>query len=88
MDITKLEELSCLKIPSAYKEKVEHSLDGIVQMLHSIDNIQLPQKNPNYNQVTTLATDNVENDYLIDKDNTDLHIVDGLFLAPKVIHKD
>lgn len=88
MDITKLEELSCLKISSEHKEKVEKSLDGIVQMLHSIDDIQLSKNNTNYNQVTTLASDCVEEDYLVEKDNTDLHIIDGLFLAPKVIHKD
>jgi len=87
MDITKLEALSSLSLPKEHTDKMQKSLDSIVSMLHSIDSVNLENSNPNYNQITVLADDVVKTDYLIEKSDNSLHSVDGLFLAPKVIHK-
>lgn len=88
MDIHKLEALSCLKIDSSQKDKVEKSLHGIVDMLHSIDSVNLSNENIKIEQKANFDKDEVNDEFLINKDNEKYHTIEGLFLAPKVIHKD
>lgn len=87
MDIIKLEALSALKLDPEIKDSVEKSLLGIVDMLHAIDSIEIKEIPTIDFQESKLADDLVDNNYLQQKDNSNLNLHEGLFLAPKVIIK-
>lgn len=90
MDIFSLEKLSCLHLPQDKKESMEHSIHGVMKMMHEIDNIVLEDINLINPTSTNLVEDSINEDYLVQKSKgaLGLHSVDGLFLAPKVIRKE
>lgn len=88
MDIEKLEALSCLKIEPSEKDKLAKSLHGIVDMLHSIDSVNLSNEIKRVEEKAKFDKDEIDDEFLVNKDNEKYHTVEGLFLAPKVIHKD
>lgn len=88
MDIKKLEELSCLKIEVSQQHKMEQSLNSIVDMLHSIDSVNFSEKLQKEEEKSYLAEDTINDTYLVNNNNESYHTNEGLFLAPKVIHKD
>ncbi len=90
IDLKKLEELSCLRLPKDKEEDMSKSIQGVFEMLHEIDKVEVNHINSNSNSPSILADDVVNNEYLFDKnvENDSLNIEDGFFLAPKVISKE
>jgi len=89
IDLKKLESLSCLKIDESQEHKMLAGIQGVVEMLHAIDQVNVNSFSDNQTNPTQLATDVVDDTYLFDKNKTSqsVNIQDGLFLAPKVISK-
>lgn len=89
IDIEKLEALSCLKIDDSKKSRMIDDINGVVDMLHSIDQINVASLPENHNNPTQLANDVVNGEYCFDKtkESKSVNIQDGVFLAPKVISK-
>jgi aspartyl-tRNA(Asn)/glutamyl-tRNA(Gln) amidotransferase subunit C len=89
IDLSKLESLSCLKVPEELKEEMLKSINEVFGMLHEIDKFKVDNINYNSNSPTLLAEDTVNDNYLFDKtkNNASVNIQDGFFLAPKVISK-
>lgn len=90
LDLQKLEALSCLAIREEEKASLLESLEGVVSMLHDIDNVEITDRVTPSHQPTPLAIDQVDSGLLFDRHLPDkgIHAVDGVFLAPKVIHRD
>lgn len=89
IDLEKLEALSCLKIDESKKSSMIDDINGVVDMLHSIDQINVVSIPENHNNPTQLANDLVNGEYCFDKEqpSQSVNIQDGVFLAPKVISK-
>lgn len=83
MEIEKLEKLSCLKIQESQKSYILKSLEGIMNMLHEVDELKPPCIQDIIYEKTKFRQDAV---IISEKDS--LHLEDGLFLAPKVIKRD
>lgn len=90
IDLSKLESLSCLKVPDSLKPEMVKSINEVFKMLHEIDKVKVNNFNFNSNSPTVLADDKVDETYLFDKtkQNPSVNIQDGFFLAPKVISKE
>lgn len=89
MDIEKLEKLSCLKLAQTDKEKIVKSLEGIFDMMKSLDNIETPNQLSGLTELTHLEKDIFNSAAMVKKEEKvqGLHIESGHFLAPKVIKK-
>jgi aspartyl/glutamyl-tRNA(Asn/Gln) amidotransferase C subunit len=89
IDLSKLESLSCLKIPDEQKASMIDGIKGVVDMLHEIDQVNINSNANVLNTPTVLSKDEVNNSFSFEKDKTSesVHIQDGAFLAPKVISK-
>lgn len=87
MDIEKLEHLSALKIDDNIKDSLDKSLSDIVDMLHAIDEINISSVPVIQLKESNLVNDEVDSEYLENKNNTILNSQEGFFLAPKVISK-
>ena len=83
MKIEKLEKLSCLKIDDSQKSYILKSLEGVMAMLHEVDELDTPSvssteyKKTQFREAIAIVPQKIS-----------LHLEDGLFLAPKVIKKD
>lgn len=103
MDLEKLEYLSCLKIESAHRQKIMQSIEGVLEMMHQIDKLELSQNQTSQNQLLSTKESSdiakemdtefksmVENkSELVSRHEIaeGLHLEQGYFLAPKVIEK-
>lgn len=96
MELEKLESLSCLKIESAHRQKIMQSIEGVLDMMHQIDKLELPQTNTGKNQsVSVKESSDITKDLIENKSGLvfrhetveGLHLEQGYFLAPKVIEK-
>lgn len=90
IDLKQLESLSCLKIDDAQKENMISSIQGVFQMLHSIDSVTVEKQPLAIQNPTPLAADKVDNTFTFNKNQNikGIHLDSGLFLAPKVLSKD
>jgi Asp-tRNA(Asn)/Glu-tRNA(Gln) amidotransferase C subunit len=83
MKIEKLEKLSCLKIDDLQRPYILKSLEGVMAMLHEVEELETPSiseikyEKPQFRDAIAVVPH-----------KTSLHLEDGLFLAPKVIKKD
>lgn len=89
MDFKKIELLSCLKIEDSKKEQIEKSLNGVINMLNDLANINLNKEDKLLMpEITNLDKDSVSNDLKNKNDEIlGIHLNSGYFLAPKVIKK-
>ena len=89
MDLEKLEKLSCLKIDIKNKENIQKSLDGVFEMMHSLEKLEIPILNKIEPIPTVLAEDTKTDEFMVNKEHgvSGLHLESGYFLAPKVIKK-
>jgi Asp-tRNA(Asn)/Glu-tRNA(Gln) amidotransferase C subunit len=89
MDIEKLESLGCLKLPQEMKPKMIESLSSIMEMMHDIDQLELPDVMSEEILPTKLREDVVNEEFTVKKDSNvkGLHLEEELFLAPKTIRK-
>lgn len=89
VNLKKLEALSCLKLDESKEQSMLQGIEGVVDMLHSIDQITVASIPDNNDNPTQLANDVVDSTYLFNKNeqSQSVNIQDGLFLAPKVISK-
>lgn len=83
MKIEKLEKLSCLKIDESQKSYILKSLEGVMAMLHEVDELEAPSVSG-----TEYKKTQFRDAIAIVPKRISLHLEDGLFLAPKVIKKD
>ena len=83
MEIEKLEKLSCLKIPESEKSYILKSLEGVMGMLHEVEELEVPE-------VSNIRYEKTQFRQAVDiiYEKKSLHLEDDLFLAPKVIRKD
>ena len=84
MKIEKLEKLSCLKINESQKSYILKSLEGVMAMLHELDELETPSVSITEYKKTQFR-DAIA---IVVPQRISLHLEDGLFLAPKVIKKD
>jgi aspartyl/glutamyl-tRNA(Asn/Gln) amidotransferase C subunit len=90
MELEKLEALSCLKIKDEHREKLTQSIQGVLTMMHQIDNLQLSEKFMDNSHPEKSSVQNLNKDAMIVSrhEHIDgLHLEQGYFLAPKVIEK-
>lgn len=87
MDIEKLSKISGLKPTEEMKKSLEQSLQGVFEMMQSIESMP---DNDSAEQTKTLTEFNSTPSHLISKDekHENIHLSDGFFLAPKVIQKN
>lgn len=87
IDLKKLEELSCLHLPEDKEDSMLKSIQGVVDMLNEIEQVNVNSNQENFNNPTNLAEDQVNDNFSFEKSkpNLSVNIQDGFFLAPKVI---
>lgn len=83
MDLKKLEKLGCLEIKDKDRSYFINSLESVVTMLKLLEQIPLKELEVSLSQETQFRNSKTRDETL-----SGLHIVDGVFLAPKVIKKD
>ena len=88
VDIDKLKKLSCLHIEKNQESFFQKSLDDIFLMMQDIENISIEKKELNQEQTSTDFIAPKENLHSIQTKVKGTLLHDGLFLAPKVIHKN
>lgn len=83
MEIEKLEKLSCLKIPESQRSYILKNLEGVMGMLHEVEELQVPE-------ISSIQYEKTQFRQAVDivYEKESLHLEDDLFLAPKVIKKD
>jgi len=87
VDIKKLEKLSCLQLSEEVKVKVATSIDGVMNMIKEIEQLETPVLKSNTYRKTELSVDAQERLYSREDKIQGLHLEDTMFLAPKVIKK-
>lgn len=87
VDIKRLEKLSCLQLSEEVKESVANSIDGIVNMMKEIEELDMPILKSDSYRKTDLSVDAKERLYSRDSSVAGVHLEETLFLAPKVIKK-
>jgi hypothetical protein len=87
MDMKKLERLSCLKIDESELKKIENSIDDVWQMIVEINKVQVTQGVNKVDDKGTVFLKRNEPMFDIQEKTLGLKNEEGVFEAPRVVHK-
>ena len=83
----KLERLSCLKIDESELKKIENSIDDVWQMIVEINKVQVTQGVNKVDDKGTVFLKRNEPMFDIQEKTLGLKNEEGVFEAPRVVHK-
>lgn len=87
MDMKKLERLSCLKIDESELKKIENSIDDVWQMIGEINEVEVNQIVNKVDDKGTVFLKRNEPMFDIQEKTMGLKNEEGVFEAPRVVHK-
>lgn len=87
MDMKKLERLSCLKIDESELKKIENSIDDVWQMIGEINEVEVNRIVNKLDDKGTVFLKRNEPMFDIQEKTLGLKNEEGVFEAPRVVHK-